>query len=74
MERRGFEKKNKVGQKEDSMKMPIPLSLPSKSETKQLEIANCCNKEKHGRYGRKEEGEKQFTEKVIFQTGLSNED
>jgi len=56
------------------MKMPIPLSLPSKSETKQLEITNCCNKEKHGRYGRKEEGEKQFTEKVIFQTGLSNED
>lgn len=54
--------------------MPFPFSLPSKSETKQLEITNCCNKEKHGRYGNKEVGEKGFPEKVIFQTGLSNED
>lgn len=56
------------------MTMPIPFSLPSKSETKQLEITNCCNKEKHGKCARKEEGEKGVTEKVRLRTGLPNED
>lgn len=70
----GIGKKNKVVQKEDRMTMPIPFSLPSKSETKQLEITNCCNKEKHGKCARKEEGEKGVTEKVRLRTGLPNED
>lgn len=49
------------------MKMPNSLSLPSKSEgKKRTEITNCYNTEEQGRYGRKEEGEKGFTEKVIF--------
>lgn len=55
-------------------KCPSHSPCPPKVRQKQLEVVNCYNKDKHGRYGGNEEGEKGFTEKVIFWTGLSNED
>lgn len=60
--------KKKKALKKQSVNVHLTLLALQKWD-KKLEITNCYNKEKHGRYGGREEGEKGFTE-VIFWAGL----